>query len=115
MSIVKVGSGLTMNQTKTWVEGEEITVSEISLAGVPSDSQYTLAYSPSSIGYNIGQPGDILTIDKSGNASWSNPMEIVSDRELRKEYPPLEDAWQLLMEALSEYQLVKKLVQDHDK
>ena len=53
-------------------------------------------------------------INERGSAEWINPMEKFNDKDLREAYPPLEDAWQNLLTALREYELAKKLVQDHD-
>jgi len=114
MSIVRAGPGLMMNRTKTWVDGEEITVCELSLDGIQTSyGQQALPFiSPQNMAQNIAQPGNVLMIDEQGQAKWGNPMN--DDRALREAYPSLEDAWQNLLAALQEYELAKKLVQDHD-
>ena len=114
MSIIKAGPGLMMNKTKTWVDGEEVTVSELSLDGIQTTyGQQSLPFiSPQNMAQNVAEPGNILMIDEFGNAGWVNPT--IDDKALRETYPALEDAWQTLMAALQEYELAKKLVQDHD-
>jgi len=115
MTIIRAGNGLKMNKMQTWVDGENEDVCEISLDGIQDVNQYSMSFAPSIIEQNTGIPGDVLTIDENGQASWINPIELVADEKLRKEYPALEQSWETLMEALAAYQMVKKLVQDHDK
>lgn len=114
MSIVKAGPGLIMNQTKTWVEGQEITVSELSLDGIQLNyGQPSFSFiDPQNMAQNIAEPGNVLMINEQGQAVWSDPIR--DDKALRETYPALEDAWQTLLAALQEYELAKKLVQDHD-
>lgn len=114
MTIIRAGNGLRMMKIQTWVDGENEEVCELSLDGIQDVSQYSMPFM-SGMEQNIGNPGDFLTIGEDGQASWINPIEAITDKELRKEYPALEQAWGILMEALSEYQMVKKLVQDHDR
>jgi len=111
--LVKAGSGLQMTKKQAWVEGEEITICELSLDGIQDNyQQHTLFGQSQSTSYNVAKPGNILMIDEFGDAGWVNPT--IDDKELREKYPPLEDAWRILMTALQEYELAKKLVQDHD-
>jgi len=111
MSIIRTGPGLKMYKKQMWFEGEEETIYEISLDGIKDIcEQPSLYYEPE----KIAQPGDILMINEKGSAEWTNPMEKFNDKDLREAYPPLEDAWQTLLIALQEYELTKKLVQDHD-
>jgi len=101
------GTGISILQHLGNVAGQSVHVSEIGLDTFASciDPQMIAAYS--------GNPGQVLGIDEAGNACWRNPFD--SDKELREKYPALEESWGVLMEALTEYQLVKKLVQDHNK
>lgn len=115
MTIIRAGNGLQMIKTETYVDGENEEVCELSLDGIQDVNQYSMSFAPSIIEQNTGMPGNVLTIDENGQATWINPIELVADKELRKEYPALEQAWGTLMESLAEYQMVKKLVQDHDK
>lgn len=111
MTIIRTGPGLKLDKRTTWIENEEEIIYEISLDGVKDMCvQPTLYYEPE----KVAQPGDVLMINEQGGAEWTNPMEKFNDKELRQIYPPLEDAWQNLLTALREYELAKKLVQDHD-
>jgi len=114
MNIVKAGPGLRLDQSKTWVEGQEITVSELSLDGIRVNyGQQSFSFiDPQNMAQNVAEPGNILMIDEHGQAKWTNLIN--NDRAIREAYPTLEDAWQTLLAALQEYELAKKLVQDHD-
>lgn len=113
--LIKAGSGLQMTKKQSWVDGEEITICELSLDGIQENyPQHTLFGQSQSTSYNVANPGDILMIDEFGDATWVNPMKRFNDKDLRETYPALEDAWQNLMTALHEYELAKKLVQDYD-
>lgn len=59
------------------------------------------------------KPGQILMIDDTGSAKWED-ISVIPDKELRDEYPSLQISWDRVMEAIQEYELVKKLVQDYD-
>ena len=105
MSTVFPGRGITITNQSTWVNSHQIEASEVSISRgqIELDLISTIA----------ADPGDVLTYNEFGYLEWTKPFD--SDAELRKEYPALEESWGTLMEALSEYELVKKLVKDHDK
>ncbi len=105
MSTVFPGRGITITNQSTWVINHQIEASEISI----TTGQIGLDM----IDSTMAQKGDILMYSEYGYLEWAKPFD--SDAELRREYPALEEAWGTLMEALSEYELVKKLVQDHEK
>lgn len=103
MSNILAGRGLVSSEHIAWVNGQEIKATEISMDTID----------PYMIDASIANPGDVLMRDEYGGLSWRKPFD--SDEQLRKEYPALEEAWGVLMQALEEYQMVKKLVMDHDK
>ncbi len=104
---VKAGYGLLGTETFSYYSGGSIQILEIGL-----DINSTII-DPKMIAAHMGLPGQVLGIDDWGKACWQDPFN--SDKELREKYPPLEESWGTLLEALKEYELVKKLVQDHDK
>ncbi len=111
MSIIRTGPGLKMDKKQMWIEGEEEIIYEISLDGVKDTyEQPSLFYESES----HARPGDVLMINERGKPEWINPTVRFNDNDLRETYPALEDAWQNLLVALQEYELAKKLVQDHD-
>ena len=111
MTIIRTGPGLKLDKKITWIENEEEEICVISLDGIKDIcEQPSLYYEPD----KIAQPGDVLMINERGSAEWINPMEKFNDKDLREAYPALGDAWQTLLAALQEYELAKKLVQDHD-
>ena len=56
--------------------------------------------------------GRILIYVGTADVIWSDP--VYSDNELREKYSELEVSWQRVLEAISEYELIKKLVDDYD-
>ena len=107
MTEVTAGPGLISTETTGYVNGHPIKLVELRL------DTYAEVIDPQMIGAYSGSPGQVLGINEMGKACWQDPFN--SDKELREKYPTLEDSWGTLMEALKEYELVKKLVQDHDK
>lgn len=107
MTGIIAGAGISISQRSESVSGQIMQVSEIGL------DTFATCIDPQMIAAYNGKPGQVLGIDEYGIACWKNPFD--SDKELREEYPALQESWGILMEALEEYQLVKKLVQDHDK
>lgn len=104
---VKAGYGLISSETVSYYSGGQIQILEIGL------DTYSTVIDPKMIAAHSGLPGQVLGIDETGKACWQDPFN--SDKKLREQYPSLEESWDILMEALEEYQMVKKLVQDHDK
>lgn len=118
MILIKAGHGLQMNKKQSWVDAEEITICELSLDGlqdIHAANQHISYIQPCNIAQNVAKPGDVLMINEQGHAIWTNPTERFNDETLRDSYPALEDAWQKVLAALYEYELAKKLVQDHDR
>lgn len=66
---------------------------------------------PNSIAKNSPEKGQILMHDGT-DVVWCDPLN--PDIELREKYPELEVSWKRVLEAISEYELVKKLVDDYD-
>jgi len=56
--------------------------------------------------------GQVLAYN-NGKIEWTD-VKSIPDRELREQYPSLQISWDRVMEAMNEYELVKKLVQDYD-
>ena len=111
MSIIRTGPGLRVDRKTLWVEGEEETLYEISLDGVDENYQQPSMFFEAE---SFARPGDVLMIDQHGQVKWVNPTVQFNDKDIREEYPALEQAWQHLLVALQEYELAKKLIQDHD-
>ena len=103
MSEVTPGRGIQVMKQSGWINGHEVVAAEISVGYIDPDQLNTLE----------ARPGEVLMFSDNGRLEWKQPFD--SDKELRNEYPALEEAWGILMEALSEYELVKKLVKDHEK
>ena len=113
IKIQKFGIGLKTETQQEYVSGEWIDVDTINVD--LSSLQYTPAkLSTSAIETYPGLPGQILMINDSGVAEWTDSA-ILNDKILREEYPSLQIAWNNVMEVLNEYEMVKKLVQDYDK
>ena len=104
---VKAGYGLSSTETISYYPGGQVQVMQLNL------DIYSSSIEPKMMDTHMGLPGQVLGIDETGNACWQDPFS--SDKELREKYPVLEESWGTLLEALKEYELVKKLVQDHDK
>jgi len=58
--------------------------------------------------------GQVLTVNHDGDAVWAEPEFGSADKKLREKYPGLKTSWENVMEAIEEYEMVKKLVIDHD-
>ena len=103
MSVLfKAGNGITITESDSlYWRHERISVSEISL------NKSILSFFD---GMMASQPGDVLMKDRDGNLRWGKPFD--NDEELRREYPALEQAWDILMEAVENYYFVRKLVKD---
>ena len=114
-SIISVGAGLKITNQQEWLNGQyfDSTKLEVDETVVRVDTYNTGIIAPALIDTQDGKKGDVLIYDENGYAKWGRPFE--GDKELREEYPSLQEAWGVLMEALEEYEMVKKLVQDHDK
>lgn len=111
MTIIRSGAGLKIDRKTIWIEGEEEEIYEISLDGIDDRYQQPSLFYDTG---NFAKPGDVLMVNEHGQAKWINPTVQFSDKDLREAYPALEDTWQTLLAALQEYELAKKLVQDHD-
>ncbi len=100
---VIAGRGLMKTEEFVYIDGYQVLMSKLSIMQIDLDQ----------INHVNAQPGQVLMYDHDGNVKWKKPFD--DDSELCQKYPALEEAWGLLMEALEEYQMVKKLVQDHNK
>jgi len=107
MTGIIAGNGISITNRREFAAGQPMQISEIGL------DTFATVIDPQMIAAYNGKPGQVLGINEGGTACWKDPFD--SDKELRQQYPALEQSWGVLMEALSEYELVKKLVQDHDK
>jgi hypothetical protein len=60
-------------------------------------------------------PNSIMMSDHQGNMIWKTQEALFTsqDTELREKYPSLEISWKRVLEALHEYEMVKKLVKDY--
>jgi len=102
-NIIKAGPGIRIDTTPGWVENQEVKVLTIQLDGIIS--------SYSSPMYSLGSPGNVLMLDKQNNPVWSDPLEILKgDIELRKNNDSLNDAWLILMDALNQYLMARKMI-----
>lgn len=63
------------------------------------------------------QPGSVLTVDNTGRVVFDNPSKILMNEEhgIHEKYPELKDSWEVLMVAMHEYMVTRKLIMDHDK
>jgi hypothetical protein len=109
MSEVIAGFGLTAHKNSTYIGGQEVTVTSLNVDTISMKSMLNIDVLDS-CGASSGQ---VLTIGSDGQPCWANPVDFL-DTKLREEYPALQDSWNDLMAALEEYQMVKKLVMDHD-
>ena len=105
MSSVVSGDGLKATEISTYFEGAEIRATRVSVDQI-DPTRHIQTYDAPGKGY-------VLMTNDYGGLEWTKPFD--SDKELRDNYPALEEAWGTLMEALEEYQVVKKLVMDHKK
>ena len=105
-SVLKSGHGIRIDNRNSWAEGVEITVQEVSF------DTFSQCIMPYNIVTNTAKPGDVLTVNSSGLPEWRTPFD--GDEALRRQYPALEQAWSTLVKSFEEYQMVKKLVADHD-
>ena len=109
----KFGEGLRVDSRSTYVDGDMVDIDDVKV-----DLSNALCMS-TKISLDVfdtdeAKPGDILMISGAGQPEWIDPL-LLNDKILRDEYPSLQIAWDTVMEALHEYELVKKLVQDYDK
>ena len=112
MTCVIGGKGISIMQRTEYVAGQSMQVAEISIDSMPGTIDATTLNSNDTT-YAYIEEGHTLVATGFGGVEWRKPF--YSDKELREQYPALEGAWDILMEALEEYMMVKKLVQDHDK
>ena len=105
MSNVVAGIGLKTMDQNVYVNGQYVNITELSVGEINPTVHLTT--------YDAPGAGYVLMTDDFGGLNWAKPFE--SDSELRAKYPALEEAWGILMEALNEYQMVKKLVMEHKK
>lgn len=107
MTEIIAGPGLISQKSISYLNGNQIEMVELRL------DTCSMVIDPQMIAVASGKPGQVLGIDNTGNVSWIDPFD--NDKELREKYPSLEESWNILLAALEEYHLVKKLVEDHDK
>lgn len=107
MTIVNTGFGLLSHKTDHYIDGQH--VSSVRLNVDIHQIIHGLTTELNAL------PGQILTVDSNGNLEFKKiPNPIVDDERLRTEYPSLQLAWEKLLESLSEYEMVKKLVKEHN-
>ena len=112
--IQKFGSGLRVDTESEYLAGEWIDVDTVNVDF--SNDTYSLGrISASNIESCTALPGQVLRANENGQTEWVDPSELFmeNDKELREKYPSLEIAWENVLKAIHEYELVKKMVKDH--
>ncbi len=104
------GEGLLADKHTEYLNGSPVEVETI---GVELSMIATTKIGINSIDSSTALPGQVLTKNENGDVVWADPS-VIPDKELREEYPSLQVSWDRVMEALQEYEMVKKLVQDYD-
>lgn len=63
------------------------------------------------------KPGSVLAVDSAGRLGFDSPSNILMNEEhgIHQQYPELKDSWEVLMAAMHEYMVTRKMVMDHDK
>ena len=109
----KFGDGIRVDTQSEYIGNDWV---DIDTVNVDLSFGYSLGkLPPTNIDTSTAMPGQVLAIGLGGTPEWKNPSDIFAeeDRELREQYPSLEIAWKGVLEALHEYELVKKLVKDY--
>ena len=109
------GPGLKTETHSTFLDGEQVDVDEISVDLSVSSGYMRSKISLDNIDTSAALPGQILRFSDNYTMEWVDPATLSIDKELREEYPSLQIAWETMMEAMAEYDLVKKLVKDYGK
>ena len=111
--ITRMGGGFIIsNHTEYLNDGTQVDVEcvDINLSGTLYDTSKLSLNNIDTLG---GIPGQILMINEYGVLAWTDyPSQ--PDKELREKYPSLQISWDRVMEAMGEYEMVKKLVKDYD-
>lgn len=110
----KFGDGIRIDTQQEYIGNEWVDVDTINV-DLNVDG-YAVGKLPiTNIDTNMCIPGQILVAGNCGSLEWKNPSEVfeMEDRELREQYPSLEIAWKNVLEAIHEYEMVKKLVKDY--
>lgn len=106
MTIVNTGFGILAHKTEHYIDQQRISSILLSV-DIRAIIQGLMVELNSS-------DNQVLVTDSLGNLRFKKIPDPVSDDEaLRKEYPSLQLAWDKLLEAVSEYEVIKKLVQEH--
>lgn len=108
------GEGLKTTTRVAYLGGKAVDIDEISVDLSPTAGLISSKISLDNIDTSDAQPGQVLMYTENYRMEWVNPSTIM-DKEMREEYPSLQIAWETMMEAMAEYDLVKKLVKDYDK
>lgn len=115
--IQKMGKGFITDTQQHYVDGEwvdietvNIDLNQIDYGKMPIDK-----ISACNSDGSYPEEGSILRVNDFGAIEWAKPENIFrsKDEELRSKYPGLEIAWKQVLEAIHEYEMVKKLVEDY--
>lgn len=95
--IVNAGNGLMSTSKRTFCEHQEVEVVTLEISHVE----------PEMIGTAPAKAGSVLVVSEYGRAEWQDPLQKIKDQN--NEYPACEHAWQNVLAAIREYEMVVKL------
>ena len=116
--IQKMGKGFQIETRQHYLDSEWVDVETVDVdlrtmdyGHIPIDK-----ISTDNANHSPAEPGSILRVGEYGSLEWASPSQIFADmdKELREKYSGLEIAWEKVLEAVHDYELVKKLVKDHE-